>query len=204
MLGNNAELFGGRPMRKISFEKQYEKLRQITIENLTLAFLALLLSPTVLMQSVCKCQGLPSCSHSLGSREIILIKSEWTDQRLKFTLASWLSAVRRNTLMGFRFLWKATYLITAHPSVKQVARLLAVWMEPVCALWDRTGRLDVVYSQGADLTTLKLLFLAAIPLVPLKCERWWAAWKYQALLISSAVPVENDGSSGKYSVIAGN
>lgn len=138
MLGNNAELFGGRPMRKISFEKPYEKLRQITIENLTLAFLALLLSPTVLIQSVCKCQGLPSCSRSLGSREIILIKSEWTDQRLKFTLASWLSAVRQNTRMGFRFLWKATYLITAHPSVKQVARLLAIWMEPVCALWDGT------------------------------------------------------------------
>lgn len=196
--------FGGRPMWKISFEKQYEKSRQITIENLTLAFLALLLSPTVLILSICKCQVLPACSHSLGSREIILIKSEWTDQRLKFTLASWLSAARQNTLMGFRVVWKATYLITAHPSVKRVARLLAIWMEPVCAFWGGTGRLEVVYSQGADLTTLKLLFLAAMPFTPLKWERWWAAWKYQALSISSAVPVENDGSGGKYSVIAGN
>lgn len=142
--------FGGRPMWKISFEKQYEKSRQITIENLTLAFLALLLSPTVLILSICKCQVLPACSHSLGSREIILIKSEWTDQRLKFTLASWLSAARQNTLMGFRVVWKATYLITAHPGVKRVARLLAIWMEPVCAFWGGTGRLDVVYSQGGS------------------------------------------------------
>lgn len=191
--------FGGRPMWKISFEKQYEKSRQITIENLTLAFLALLLSPTVLILSICKCQVLPACSHSLGSREIILIKSEWTDQRLKFTLASWLSAARQNTLMGFRVVWKATYLIPAHPGVKRVARLLAIWMEPVCAFWGGTGRLEVVYSQGADLTTLKLFISCCSAVCSFEmrevmscleipgsldffcssCWKWWERWKIQ-------------------------
>lgn len=154
-------------------------------------------------RSVCKCQGSASYSCSLGSRNTILIKCEWTDQRPTLTSLQlallWAAPHRQNTN---RFL--SSVYSTSVTTVQSRCQSCWVAGQSLCAFRDGLGCLGLVYCQCAHLTALKLWLLAAVLLVSLKCEGWWdELLEIQAFLISFAVPVENDGSSGKYSVITG-
>lgn len=111
----------------------------------------------------------------------------------------WAAPHRQNTN---RFL--SSVYSTSVTTVQSGCQSCWVAGQSLCAFRDGLGCLGLVYCQCAHLTALKLWLLAAVLLVSLKCEGWWdELLEIQAFLISFAVPVENDGSSGKYSVITG-
>lgn len=138
---------------KVPFEKLFEKLRQITIENLTVAFLALLLYPAALTQSVCKCQGSVSYSHSLGSTKTILIKCEWTDQKLTLTSRQlalrWELHLTDKTQVGSWVLWTAPLL----SQCKAGARA-AGWLDRACVCFGMGRDAWVWYTVSVHISQL--------------------------------------------------